>query len=1019
MLGNPTKSPSPAMKQGKLQRTARLHCWILLAAAVAFVNIIGSVGGFIIQFANHHHYYNIHNICNRRPSFLPMVSSSLSSSSDTRAIATNNDVSSSSRLLNSSSSSSNNKSRISHQGISSHLGTTLDLAPLLDCIASYAHTKRGRDAMRSLIAFDEAPPNRGLRVVGGRRGARRDRFYNTAYNGGGSRRSNRTSIIAIANSADMANNEYNLISDAMDILLYSSSSSSGTITTIPIGSVLPLPPMFNLNNGNDDIIDDDDDDDWIEICLHPTIGMDIYESITYHNILQAEQIVKLLLDTYTWGTVNDEVQWYTPGLAHLAAMIIDNTTTATTYHDDNVDRQKDEEDTNIKDSNILVLSTTNTIVEPLTELYQLLQGAIEVVRAGPNLLDIHNRMSYNFQLSSSSDGKFPELDILRARETRLLQQQQLQKTHNNDKELGIVRKEIEQLENVIKRKLIFGMIKYAPYVQHGMDILARLDVIFARASYGVDHCGHIPIVGGNGQLHVQKFVHPVLTLRKESNGGGIQRATPIDLLIPGKTGGGGGEDTVGGYRGLIISGPNGGGKTLALKSFGLVAMMAKLGIPITSLTPDDEQEQRPIVDYFDDILVEVGDSQSIGKQESTLMAKLNSLSTLIHTMSVVSSSSDGDGGVHANNTTRSSVSRLILLDELGGGTDPIAGGALSQSILEKLVTMSNDCSIIATTHSPQLKSLSLNDKRFQSASVLMNNEKIPTFELRYGTTGESFALEAARRTRPSLPDDVIQRAAELMDGEEDGSTVKSLDRYLVKLEQDQRRASEIANETEATHREVIEYKNDMISKIEVSRTQLSRLESRLSHIFDTLMQGQKDGDTYELVGESLNNLRLLKRKLQTAEEEFLSGKGLRRVSDAYSFREGETVVIIADTEWKGFNAVVKAMDGNDPQNVIVVPVLDLFSFTEDDVAQEALLLRRRDVAIFDYPNWEIDDKSGGSYSDRKTSRNNIMSVLSTLTTTSKTKTTTNVMDGTTTYTSARQRKALSAAEKKLSKAKKR
>jgi hypothetical protein len=333
--------------------------------------------------------------------------------------------------------------------------------------------------------------------------------------------------------------------------------------------------------------------------------------------------------------------------------------------------------------------------------------------------------------------------------------------------------------------------------------------------------------------------------------------------------------------------------------------------------------------------------------------------------------------------------------------------------------MNNDCSIIATTHSPQLKVLSINDERFQSASVLMNNEKVPTFELRYGTTGESFALEAARRARPSLPDDVIQRAAELMDGEEDGSTVKSLDRYLAKLEQDQRRASEIANETETAYKEVLVYKNDMISKIEVSRMQLSRLESRLSNIFDILIQGQKDGDTYELVGESLNELRLLKRKLQTAEEEFLSEKGLRRVSDSYSFREGETVVIIADTEWKGFDAVVKAMDGNDPQNVIVIPVLDLFSFTEDDVAQEELVLRRRDVAIFDYPNWGNDDKSGGSYSDRKTSRNNIMSVLSTLTTTSKTKTTTNVMEGTTTYTSARQRKALSAAEKKQSKAKKR
>jgi hypothetical protein len=1007
----------------KLQPTA-LRCWIFTAAFIIVWNDV-STYGFIMILPNRNH------ICIRNP----MVSSS--SSCNSAAIAVSNDVPSSlSRPPNRSSSSYISNNSNIHQGISSHLATTLDLIPLLDCIASYAHTKRGRDAMRSLIVSNDnkAPSSRSLLQIGGRRrggGARRvDRYYYTASSGGSrlihqqqqQQQQRIMSIIDIATSADMATNEYKLIHEAMDILLYSSlssssSSGSNSCSSIPKGIVIPLPPMFNLNSDNDmDDDDNDDDDDWIETCLHPTTTEDVYESITYHNILQAEQIVKLLLDTYTWGTMIDEVQWYTPGLANLASMIIDNTTTTTTatnHDDDNVDRQKKEADTNNKD--------VDSIIEPLTELYQLLQGAIEIVRAGPNLLDIHNRMSYNFQLSSSSS-KFPELDKLRAKETRLLQQ--LQKVHNtsnnnNDKELGSVRKEMEQLQDIIKRKLIFGMIRYAPHVQHGMDILARLDIIFARASYGIDYCGCIPIVGGNGQLHVNKFVHPVLTLRKESNGAGIQRATPIDLLIPGKTGGGAG----GGYRGLIISGPNGGGKTLALKSFGLVAMMAKLGIPITSLntTTDDEQQQRPIVDYFDDILVEVGDSQSIGKQESTLMAKLNSLSSLIQTMSVMSSSLGGDGDVDSNNTTSNttSISRLILLDELGGGTDPIAGGALSQSILEKLVTMSNDCSIIATTHSPQLKALSMNDDRFQSASVLMNNEKVPTFELRYGTTGESFALEAARRARPSLPDDVIQRAAELMDGEEDGSTVKSLDRYLAKLEQDQRRASEIRNETETVHKEVLVYKNDMISKIEVSRMQLSRLESRLSNIFDILMQAQKDGDTYELVGESLNELRLLKRKLQTAEDEFLSEKGLRRVSDSYSFREGETVVIIADTEWKGFDAVVKAMDGNDPQNVIVIPVLDLFSFTEDDVAQEELVLRRRDVAIFDYPNWGNDDKSGGSYSDRKTSRNNIMSVLSTLTTTSKTKTTTNVMEGTTTYISARQRKALSAAEKKQSKAKKR
>jgi hypothetical protein len=412
-------------------------------------------------------------------------------------------------------------------------------------------------------------------------------------------------------------------------------------------------------------------------------------------------------------------------------------------------------------------------------------------------------------------------------------------------------------------------------------------------------------------------------------------------------------------------------------------------------------ERRPIVDYFDDVLVEVGDSQNIRRRESTLMARLNSFSTLIQRMANTTSDGNADA-------------RLILLDELGGGTDPVAGSALAQSILEKLISVSSDdCSVVATTHSPQLKALSANDCRFESASVLMNDARHPTFRLSYGTTGESFALEAARRARPSLPDDVIQRAAELMNGDDDGAA-NSLQRYLTALEQEQRNARELVKETEATYREVLEYKDDMVSKIQVSKMQLSRLESRLGDIFKSLKG--IEGDAYELVGDSLGELRLMKRKLQT-EEELLSEKGLRRVPESYSFYEGETVVIIADSEFKGYDAVVKEVDVENPLIVKVVPVLDLFSFNEDD-AQEPLALRRRDVAIFDYPKWGLsDDKFAG---DRKKSRSNLISVLSTLTTSEKKNTSaTKVMEDKTPFISARQRKASAAAEKKSSKAKKR
>lgn len=450
------------------------------------------------------------------------------------------------------------------------------------------------------------------------------------------------------------------------------------------------------------------------------------------------------------------------------------------------------------------------------------------------------------------------------------------------------------------------------------------------------------------------------------------------------------------------SGPNGGGKTLALKSFGLVAIMVKLGLPIT-VSRGFQESSPPVVDFFEDVLVEVGDSQSISKQESTLMARLNALASLIENMS--SSNSDD--------------AKLVLLDELGGGTDPVAGSALAQSICEKLISANPACKLVATTHSPQLKALSISDDRFESASVLMSNEKSPIFELSYGTTGESFALEAARRCRPSLPDDVIDRAADLMNGGDDGAA-DSLRRYLLALEQEQQNAKELAKETKATWKEVSEYKDDMISKIQVSRMQLSRLENRLESIFDTLKK-EDTRDLFELVGDSLEELRLLKRKVQT-EEELLSEKGLRRVSDSYSFYDGETVVIIAEGEWKGYDAVVKSVDADDPLSVTVVPVLDLFAINEDH-SQEPLVLRRRDVAVFDYPDWGFTDDTyvgADPSSNRKQSGSNVLSVLSTLNTSNTNTPNIKTKDeNAATFTSARHRKAAAAATKNAAKKKKR
>ncbi|KAL9185078.1 hypothetical protein ACHAXT_002855 [Thalassiosira profunda] len=783
--------------------------------------------------------------------------------------------------------------------IPSHLVNTLDIAPLLSHVASYACTKRGRDAITDLAAtpldtsflLDKSSGGRKPSLFGSDRQQRRRDWHGGNAQGQRGGWSSLPPPISIAQSAEEAAVEYELVREAMVILQSQSSKST-----------IPLPPMFQLHEGVSTSVDSDDDE-WVDMLLGPLPpGVDVYQEIDLEAILKAEQVLKLLLETYDWATGNG-MEENAPGLGGIVRRM----------------EWRDEED------GIDCNNEGRGDIQLLSDLYQTLNGAVEIVRAGPSMSDVHNCFSYLFQLSTGT-GRYPELDVLREKEKRLLERKD-----DVTQQLNIIRNELSITEERITRTIIASMTKAAPHVQNALAALAQLDAVFARASFGRDWDGRIPQIGTEGRICVEKFVHPVLALEGDVVNGDEDRkvgVVPVDLILPGK----------GGYQSLMISGPNGGGKTLALKSFGLVAMMAKLGLPITT-----SASAPTVVDFFDDVHVKVGDEQSITKHESTLMARLNALSSLIENITAAAASPDS-----------SEEAALVLLDELGGGTDPVAGSALAQSILEKIVSLSPMCKLVATTHSPQLKVLSIGDDRFECASVLMGNEKNPTFQLSYGTTGDSFALDAARRCRPSLPEDVIDRAAQLMNAG-DNDAVDILKHYLTSLEEEKQRVSDLASETQATWKEIGKCRDDMLSKIEVSKTQLSRLESRLDSIFETL----KTDDTkssYELVGDSLDELRLLKRKVQT-EEELLSEKGLRRVGDSHSFYEGEMVVIIAEGEWKGYDAVVKATD--DPLTVTVVR-LDWFAIDEDD-AQEPLVLSRRDVAVFDYPDpeWGFDDSSYG------------------------------------------------------------
>jgi len=182
-------------------------------------------------------------------------------------------------------------------------------------------------------------------------------------------------------------------------------------------------------------------------------------------------------------------------------------------------------------------------------------------------------------------------------------------------ELGAIQNELRSMEDEIERGLVHTIQQVSSTIDQGIHTMARLDVIFAKAALGTVLNGNIPRVSHDGRISVDHFVHPVLMLRQ---GVPVENPVPIDLLLS--------HDQ--GSQALIISGPNGGGKTVALKSFGVACLLAKLAIPVPQASSAPTSKS-PRVDFFDKILVEVGDQQSVLEGESTLMAKLNAFSSVI------------------------------------------------------------------------------------------------------------------------------------------------------------------------------------------------------------------------------------------------------------------------------------------------------------------------------------------------------------------------------------------------------
>jgi DNA mismatch repair protein MutS2 len=281
--------------------------------------------------------------------------------------------------------------------------------------------------------------------------------------------------------------------------------------------------------------------------------------------------------------------------------------------------------------------------------------------------------------------------------------------------------------------------------------LVTLDAVRARVKWGRAHRGQRPLLSrpGSGTLRLQGFRHPLLEVSLRRSGA-HEQLVPLDLEL--------GDD----HRVLLISGPNAGGKTVALKGVGLAVLMAQSGVPLPA-------DARPELAVFDGVFVDVGDDQSIADALSSFSAHMTHVREILRAATAAS---------------------LVLLDEVGGGTDPVEGVALARAVLEFLASTGVRC--VCTTHYGQLKALAHDREGFRNASMAYDQERLePQFALVLDQPGSSHALEIAGRLQ--LPAPVLERARSLV-----GDEAIQLDNVLRAMESARLRLSQTLAEAQTS-----------------------------------------------------------------------------------------------------------------------------------------------------------------------------------------------------------------------------
>ena len=384
--------------------------------------------------------------------------------------------------------------------------------------------------------------------------------------------------------------------------------------------------------------------------------------------------------------------------------------------------------------------------------------------------------------------------------------------------------ELRQLEldekaeiNRILAELTDGVSEHYHDLVNNQKLLLELDMFMAKGRLSLAMDGEEPDINEDGILDLKSARHPLIDSKK---------VVPINVSI--------GEN----YRTLVITGPNTGGKTVTLKTAGLLSMMAQTGLHI----PAAPGSRVPV---YENIFADIGDEQSIEQSLSTFSSHMTNIVSIVD---------------------EAGPNTLVLVDELGAGTDPTEGAALAIAILERFAA-SGACSI-ATTHYTELKKYAISTSGVENASMEFNVETLsPTYRLIIGIPGKSNAFEISHKL--GLLPDITDRARELL---QEGDI--AFEDVITSLEEDKKRAEEERDEA-------ILINIEMKRQREKMEEDLKKLEKRKEKEIERAKEEARDiiREAKEVAAEVQEELKALAKLESMGERNLRFDQGRKRLKE--------------------------------------------------------------------------------------------------------------------------------------------